>query len=413
MRKRLLSLLVIVFMMLNTLIAYGEGANSVMTLEIGPVTEVSGDIVSVPIKVKNVPSIGIYSFSASINFDTDSVSVKNITNGELIPQKYDFDSNYSNEDGWLVLFFAAPSKNQRIISKDGIIATLELSTKYENEVLRKLEYDTERSGFNAVDDTIINVEVSVAGPGNALTPINTLTPTNIPTHVNTNTPTTTTAINTPAVVSTHTTETNTPMVTPKPTPTEAEEVKTTYRVPVAWQFADIKAHWTEKYALELYKRYIVDGYPDGTMRPNLEITRIEMAVLIVKAKGLKIDESTVLSFKDNSSIPDWGLKYLKTAVKEKIIQGFDDGTVKPFKQLTRQEAVTMIARAWNLGEDTVSEADLADYYALQNWAKGYIARAFKLGIISGYEDKTFRPTQNITRAEIFKLVSSTMEYIEK
>jgi len=203
------------------------------------------------------------------------------------------------------------------------------------------------------------------------------------------------------------------MVTPKPTPTEAEEVKTTYRVPVAWQFADIKAHWTEKYALELYKRYIVDGYPDGTMRPNLEITRIEMAVLIVKAKGLKIDESTVLSFKDNSSIPDWGLKYLKTAVKEKIIQGFDDGTVKPFKQLTRQEAVTMIARAWNLGEDTVSEADLADYYALQNWAKGYIARAFKLGIISGYEDKTFRPTQNITRAEIFKLVSSTMEYIEK
>jgi len=559
--------------MLNTIIIYGEGANSVMTLEIGPVTEVSGDIVSVPIKVKNVPSIGIYSFSASINFDTDSVNVKNITNGELIPQKDDFDSNYSNEDGWLVLFFAAPSKTQRIITKDGIIAALELSTKDANKVLKKIEYDPSWSEFYATDDTVIDIEVSIVEPESTPTPTNTATPTKeatptstntatptkeatptststatptkeatptstntatptkeatptstntatptkeatptstntatptkettptptntatptkeaTPTSTNTSTPTkeatptptntstptkeatptptntstptkeatptptntvipteeptpTNTATSTPkpttaqsysggsySYVSTATptstatatatatvtaTPTSIPTVTPEPTPTQVV-VQPTYRIPAAGQFADIKSHWAENYALELYKRYIVDGYPDGTMRPNLEISRIEMVVLIAKAKGLKLDNNIVLSFNDNSSIPDWGLGYLKAAVNEKIIQGFDDGTIKPFKQLTRQEAVTMIARAWNLGEDTISQSELADSDTIPSWAKGYIGKAFKLGIISGYEDKTFRPTKNITRAEIFKLVSECMEQSEK
>src|SRR5665647_1270425 len=121
-------------------------------------------------------------------------------------------------------------------------------------------------------------------------------------------------------------------------------------------FTDIVGHWGEEYINNTYNRGIIEGYPDGTFKPDGNITRAEMAVMVIKAMGLDSVEKPNLEFTDAKDIPSWAAGYIKTAVDKGIIKGYpEDGTFKPEDKITRAEISIMVVKAVGFADPTYME----------------------------------------------------------
>ncbi|MHB8171587.1 MAG: S-layer homology domain-containing protein [Thermincolia bacterium] len=168
-------------------------------------------------------------------------------------------------------------------------------------------------------------------------------------------------------------------------------------------YPDIKGHWAQRDITFLANRKIVTGFEDGAFRPSGRVTRVQLAVMLVRAKGLPLEEAGN-DFKDVTAT-FWANKEITAAKKAGIIGGYPDGTFKPANQVTRQEIATMIARAFPLGSTgSVSFKDTKN-----SWARNDIAKLAGAGIIGGYEDDTFRPTRTATRAEVSSILARAIE----
>lgn len=151
--------------------------------------------------------------------------------------------------------------------------------------------------------------------------------------------------------------------------------------------------------------YIV-GYPDGSVQPNGSITRAEVATIFFR---LLTDESraeawsTENSFSDvNSS--DWYNNAISTMANAGVVNGYDDGTFKPNAPITRAEFAAIAARF-----DTSSYSGADKFTDIAgHWAGSYINKNADLGWINGYDDGTFKPDRNITRAEAMTLVNNVL-----
>jgi len=168
--------------------------------------------------------------------------------------------------------------------------------------------------------------------------------------------------------------------------------------------SDIVGHWAEKDVLRLVSLGVVGGYEDGTFRPEAGITREEFAKMVVLAAGLEPDAESELSFADTDEIAEWARGYVSAAVKAGIIQGVGDNRFAPKAPVTRAQAATMIMRS--LGQVEASrELTFEDAESIPEWAKAAILGAIEKGIIDGFEDNTFRPDLNCTRAQAAKMLS--------
>jgi hypothetical protein len=184
------------------------------------------------------------------------------------------------------------------------------------------------------------------------------------------------------------------------------------KVPSAITFTDLKGHWAEEYMYNLVSSGILVGYNDGTIRPDTEITRAELAVILVKALGLKASDQTSSEFKDSNDISSWAKGYVETAAKNGIILGYQDKTFRPNKVCIRQEMLAMIMRAFKLGESD-NEINFADKNTIHNYARKFVSKASILKIIVGFPDNTFRPLKDITRSEAATLVEKSLGLIKK
>lgn len=154
--------------------------------------------------------------------------------------------------------------------------------------------------------------------------------------------------------------------------------------------------------------YIVGYSEDGTVRPNANITRAEVATIFFR---LLTDEArdqfwmTTNNFSD--VLPnDWYNNAVSTMVNMGIIQGYEDGTFRPNANITRAEFAAIAARFMSSGYDV--EEDLFTDIA-NHWARESINDAAMAGWINGYEDGTFRPDAAITRAEAVTLVNNVLQ----
>ena len=154
--------------------------------------------------------------------------------------------------------------------------------------------------------------------------------------------------------------------------------------------------------LSEHKAYIV-GYPDGKFMPDGDMSRAEAAAifarLIAEEKGETISGKS--SFKDVDK-NGWYADYIGYLAKYKVIEGYNDGTFKPDAPVTRAEFVAMSVRYYSLfnevkkGGYTVKYTDVSKKY----WAYDDIAYAKNIGWLNGYADGTFKGDNNITRAEV-------------
>ncbi len=171
-------------------------------------------------------------------------------------------------------------------------------------------------------------------------------------------------------------------------------------------FSDIPSdHWGYTHAHSLMKKGIISG--DGSemprMRPDDYITRQEAAKIALLAMGIKPEADLKVEFADSALIADWAYPYIATAVKYGVLTGYSDGTVGADKLITREQMLTILARAMKWQTDS-TELTFADSDDVSDWSRASIAYAVKKGVMSGYSDGTVKPKANISRIETFALV---------
>jgi hypothetical protein len=182
-------------------------------------------------------------------------------------------------------------------------------------------------------------------------------------------------------------------------------VEPTKKYPAA---ADISGHWAEQYIIKLIEKGYVEGYEDGTIRPNAVLTRAEITVIFVKMKGLKTVNNPEVKFKDDDNIPAWAKPYVYAAYKAGIIEGYDDKTFRASNILTRAEIATMVVRSSGYKEST-AKLGFSDLKSIPKWALGYITTAYDLKLINGYKNNTFVPNGKVTRAEAFTIIAKSLD----
>lgn len=165
------------------------------------------------------------------------------------------------------------------------------------------------------------------------------------------------------------------------------------------ELTDIAGHWAENNIKKLFDLGIVSGRPDGTYRPNDNITRAEFAAILVKAFNLELQGDKV--FADTAA--HWAKEIISTAQYHGIVSGYDENTFGPNDPVTREQMAAMIVRTADL--TPVNEAPtFLDSASFSAWAKEAIAEAAAAGIISGYPDGNFGPQDNATKAEAATVV---------
>ena len=152
--------------------------------------------------------------------------------------------------------------------------------------------------------------------------------------------------------------------------------------------------------------YVI-GYPDGTVHPNGQITRAEVATIFFR---LLKDEVRDGAFTTSNSYSDvaygkWYNNPISTMSALGIITGYPDGTFKPNKPITRAEFAAIAARF----DETQSGKSATFSDVIGHWAAKEIGIAYYNDWIKGYPDGTFKPDQNITRAEAMTLINRVLE----
>lgn len=149
----------------------------------------------------------------------------------------------------------------------------------------------------------------------------------------------------------------------------------------------------------------IKGYPDGTFRPQANVTRAEAAQMFATLLngGANFGTSSATRFSDASD--DWFSKAVNYVVAKGLISGYPDGTFKPNESITRAEFAQMISGyVKNEKKSTTDFQDVKDH-----WAKDAIDKLYGNKNVSGYPDGSFKPNAKITRAEAVTILNSVFD----
>nr|WP_288690427.1 S-layer homology domain-containing protein [uncultured Anaerotignum sp.] len=152
--------------------------------------------------------------------------------------------------------------------------------------------------------------------------------------------------------------------------------------------------------------YVV-GYENGEVQPQNSITRAEVAAIFFRLleDGIRSENFTHQNDFSDVAADAWYCSSVSTLSRMGIIAGYPDGTFRPNAPITRAEFAAIATRFDNNGDKTpVSFTDI-----IGHWAEGEITVAANHGWVSGYGDDTFRPQNQITRAETMSLVNRVLK----
>lgn len=168
------------------------------------------------------------------------------------------------------------------------------------------------------------------------------------------------------------------------------------------RFNDISEnYWGKNSIIKLAEKGIVKGYSDGTFKPYKNITRGEFISLVNKSFGFQ--KKSNVKFKDVLS-DSWYYDAVSIAVGEGYTNGYPDGTFRPNAEMSRAEAATFLTRIFMKTNNykVGSRVDFKDN--LPAWAKDSIDYVVAKGYMKGYPDGTFQANKSITRAEVCSLI---------
>ncbi len=165
-------------------------------------------------------------------------------------------------------------------------------------------------------------------------------------------------------------------------------------------FKDIAGHWGKSYIEKMNKAGVINGYEDGTFRPDGTVTKGEFATLIVNA--LKLDTTKAEGH--------WATEFVNAAKAANLIA--DEIAVATAADLdtkiTREEMASMVSKAAAYKKVAITDIQpvvMSDFESIAEWAQDDVNNAVILGIISGFDDGTFRPKETATRAQAATMLS--------
>ena len=185
----------------------------------------------------------------------------------------------------------------------------------------------------------------------------------------------------------------------------AAALGTALAVVPAMAFTDTEGHWAEESIQKWSEEYrIIQGYEDGTFRPDASITRGAFAGIMDRFLQFQ-------AISEPETFSDTAGNYWESAILKLHAAGVylgTNGKALAGNTITRQQAVTMIARAFHIDADTTSlfyadEAQIAEY------ARPAVAEMTARGYVNDTWDGNFRPTDPITRAEIINILSNMID----
>ncbi|NBI19158.1 S-layer homology domain-containing protein, partial [Neglecta sp. X4] len=145
----------------------------------------------------------------------------------------------------------------------------------------------------------------------------------------------------------------------------------TLKTQVAKGFSDVKSgDWFYNYVSQAVASGVVLGYDDGTFKPYNNISRQEFAVMTMRMLGGAADPNATIPYTDGDQVADWAKGAVAYCAANKILNGYEDGTFKPNVTITREEAAKILAAALKL--EVTGTTTFADNARIQTWAVPYV-----------------------------------------
>lgn len=178
-------------------------------------------------------------------------------------------------------------------------------------------------------------------------------------------------------------------------------------------FTDMRSHWAEQAVTEAARLGLVQGYEDGSFRPERKVTRGEAAVLL--ARALKLPESRgEAGFADEQDIPAWARNGVTAAAALGLVHGYEDGSFRAGQPITRAELAVMLAHSAG-GTATAEGANdaatrFADAGDIPLWALEKVEAAVEMGLMKGRSESRFAPQEYATRAEMVQVLLRLLQH---
>jgi hypothetical protein len=185
---------------------------------------------------------------------------------------------------------------------------------------------------------------------------------------------------------------------------------TAYLVTIAFRrpFTDVpEDYWADGPLQFLAAQGTISGYSDGSFHPNGGVTRAQFAKMLVGAMGWTVLTPATSTFSDVDR-DFWAYGFIETAAAHGVISGYSDGTYRPSSGVTRGQLAKMIvtAHGWPLSNvpATGSFRDVSP----DDWLYSYAETVNTAGVMEGYSDGTFRPYSYAIRAQIAKILALSL-----
>ncbi|WP_096203090.1 C40 family peptidase [Bacillus sp. FJAT-45350] len=171
------------------------------------------------------------------------------------------------------------------------------------------------------------------------------------------------------------------------------------------QFHDVaRDHWAVAEIRELSTRGIINGFEQQLFKPNELVTRAQAAVMLATSLGLETDDYT--SLLNDISNDHWAAGSIKAVTDAGYFGGLVTDSFKPSQALTREEVAYLIATAFELQNESTS-ITFTDIDP-SHWAYEEVNGLVSSGVISGFPDNTYRPSEDVTRAQFAKILHSAL-----
>lgn len=176
------------------------------------------------------------------------------------------------------------------------------------------------------------------------------------------------------------------------------------------KFNDLDGHWARGQVERLAELGIVDGYLDGSFRPNDSINRVEFVTMLTRSVHLQAQGGlTIADFIDYEQIPVWARPYVADAVSAGVVVGYADRSFRATNNITRAEMATMVMKS--TGKPVISDrsSTFADEAQMPSWAQPFIVAATEIGLVKGRGNNKFSPNELTTRAEAATIMINLLD----
>ena len=175
----------------------------------------------------------------------------------------------------------------------------------------------------------------------------------------------------------------------------------------ASSFTDLGDHWARQTIERLASENIITGMGDGTFAPNANVTRAQYFTMVNRA--FNFTNEAQINFRDVGS-GDWIETAMKRAVGAGYLKGYEDNTARPNENITRAEVAMVLKNVLNLPEAPGAANGLNDAYEIPEWSRAAVDAVVGAGLARGDDRGNYRAQDKLTRAESATMIMNALTY---